>query len=66
MSVLGQKPTSESVFVMSALPPRADIAFRRNHVRFVPIPDLRSSERLRKVDAKIAKDHLGRVSTWEH
>jgi len=33
---LGQKQTSEDGWAMSALPPKADIAERDRHVRFVP------------------------------
>ena len=36
MSVLGQKQTSRDVWVMSALPSKADIAARQLDVRFVP------------------------------
>ena len=36
MSALGQKRTLPSVGAMSALPPKADIARCRDHVRFVP------------------------------
>jgi hypothetical protein len=36
MSALGQKQTSEGVYAMSALPPKADIHRRERHVRFVP------------------------------
>jgi len=36
MSALGQKQTSAHVRGMSALPPKADIAERDHHVRFVP------------------------------
>jgi hypothetical protein len=36
MSALGQKRTSSYVRVMSALPPKGDIAERDGHVRFVP------------------------------
>jgi len=36
MSALGQKQTLKKVRLMSALPPKADIAERRCHVRFVP------------------------------
>jgi hypothetical protein len=32
MSALGQKRTSESIFMMSALPPKADIVQRDRHV----------------------------------
>jgi hypothetical protein len=39
MSALGQKQTSENVWTMSALPPKADIAGRRLDVRFVPKAD---------------------------
>jgi hypothetical protein len=34
MSALGQKQTSAHVRVMSALPPKADIRYRDQHVRF--------------------------------
>jgi hypothetical protein len=40
MSALGQKQTSDSRLLMSALPPKADIAERGRHVRFVPIADM--------------------------
>jgi hypothetical protein len=36
MSALGQKRTFHSGQPMSALPPKADIAERDRHVRFVP------------------------------
>jgi hypothetical protein len=36
MSALGRKRTSHWVGVMSALSPKADIAQRDSHVRFVP------------------------------
>jgi hypothetical protein len=39
MSALGQKQTSRLVRVMSALPPKADIAECRRYVRFVPKAD---------------------------
>jgi hypothetical protein len=37
MSALGQKRTSEHDWIMSALPPKADIDRARRDVRFVPI-----------------------------
>jgi hypothetical protein len=40
MSALGQKQTSNWRLLMSALPPKADIAERDEHVRFVPIGDI--------------------------
>ena len=40
MSALGQKRTSGHVRVMSALPPKADIAERNWDVRFVPKADM--------------------------
>jgi hypothetical protein len=40
MSALGQKQTSNSQPVMSALPPKADIDERDCHVRFVPKADI--------------------------
>jgi hypothetical protein len=40
MSALGQKQTSRRVRLMSALPPKADIADRDRYVRFVPEADL--------------------------
>jgi hypothetical protein len=42
MSALGQKQTLEHLRAMSALPPKADIAERDRHVRFVPIADIAS------------------------
>jgi hypothetical protein len=36
MSALGQKRTFSEVCVMSAIPPKADIAERDRHVRIVP------------------------------
>jgi hypothetical protein len=39
MSALGQKRTSVHARVISALPPKADIAKRDCHVRFVPEAD---------------------------
>jgi hypothetical protein len=36
MSALGQKQTFGPFIAMSALPPKADIAQRDRHVRFVP------------------------------
>ena len=47
MSALGQKQTSEHVRAMSALPPKADIAGRGRHVRFVPCVD--GSELARRI-----------------
>jgi hypothetical protein len=38
MSALGQKQTSDCRPLMSALPPKADIAERDWDVRFVPFP----------------------------
>ena len=40
MSALGHKQTSRDARVMSALPPKADIRQRIEHVRFVPITDV--------------------------
>jgi hypothetical protein len=42
MSALGQKQTSRTEILMSALPPKADIAGRRLDVRFVPEADINS------------------------
>jgi hypothetical protein len=41
MSALGQKRTFREVWPMSALPPKADIAERAWHVRFVPISEMK-------------------------
>ncbi|MGB9045411.1 MAG: hypothetical protein WCC81_23490 [Pseudolabrys sp.] len=49
MSALGQKQTWRHPFVMSALPPKADIPCREQHVRFVP-----------KADIAVLFDHLVR------
>jgi hypothetical protein len=43
MSALGQKQTSDWRPLMSALPPKADIAGRDLDVRFVPLADIRDS-----------------------
>jgi hypothetical protein len=40
MSALGQKQTSDWQPLMSALPPKADIAGRQLNVRFVPKGDI--------------------------
>src|SRR6516225_622533 len=40
MSALGQKQTSEHVWAMSALPPKADIGTQPPDVRFVPKADI--------------------------
>ena len=40
MSALGQKRTLPRLRVMSAIPPKADIAGRQLDVRFVPITDI--------------------------
>jgi len=40
MSALGQKRTLERLHMMSALPPKADIAEHRRDVRFVPKGDI--------------------------
>jgi hypothetical protein len=40
MSALGQKQTSQHILLMSALPPKADIAEGDWHVRFVPKADI--------------------------
>src|SRR6516225_7053625 len=42
MSALGQKQTSGHVRVMSALPPKADIAEGNRDVRFVPKADMQA------------------------
>ena len=40
MSALGQKRAFRSAIIMSALPPKADIAEFEEHVRFVPKADI--------------------------
>ena len=40
MSALGHKRTFRDAYPMSALPPKADIAERNWHVRFVPLSDI--------------------------
>jgi hypothetical protein len=40
MSALGQKQTLQSVRLMSALPPKADIGTQSRNVRFVPKADI--------------------------
>ena len=53
MSALGQKQTYAVQYVMSALPPKADMCGATRDVRFVPIADIAPSF-----------DHL--VGTGEH
>jgi hypothetical protein len=43
MSALGHKQTLKRFRLMSALPPKADIAQRGGNVRFVPIVDITKS-----------------------
>jgi hypothetical protein len=43
MSALGQKQTLKGLRLMSALPPKADIAESDCHVRFVPKADSRTA-----------------------
>jgi hypothetical protein len=50
MSALGQKRTSDWRPLMSALPPKADIAGRRLDVRFVPKADSCTAANSRLVD----------------
>jgi hypothetical protein len=38
---MGQKQTLDCRLLMSAIPPKADIAERDRHVRFVPKADIR-------------------------
>jgi hypothetical protein len=45
MSALGKKQTSDCRPLMSALPPKADIAERDYHVRFVPQADIPAASR---------------------
>jgi hypothetical protein len=45
MPALGHKRTFRSVIVMSALPPKADIPRREQHVRFVPIADIHTKRK---------------------
>jgi hypothetical protein len=42
MSALGHKRTFAVQYVMSALPPKADIPCSYRHVCFVPIADIRA------------------------
>jgi hypothetical protein len=47
MSALGQKRTLAYVGYLSALPPKANIAERHHHVRFVPKADSCTAAKLR-------------------
>ena len=40
LNAFGQKRTSHSILVMSALPPKADIGIEPCNVRFVPKADI--------------------------
>jgi hypothetical protein len=53
ISALGQKQTCRFQFAMSALPPKADIAERNRHVRFVP-----------EAEIGIAKKHYSIMLDW--
>jgi hypothetical protein len=59
MSALGQKQTSENVWTMSALPPKADIVQHSGDVRFVPKGDI---TRLQAEFPAALLDYLGNVS----
>jgi len=48
MSALGQKRTLRHLGSMFALPPKADIAKRDHHVRFVPKADIGFTEVVRE------------------
>jgi hypothetical protein len=64
MSALGQKETLAHVHTMSAIPPKADIRYRDQHVRFVPKADiLRCSEERRYsiTSAAVASRAYGHV-----
>jgi hypothetical protein len=69
-SALGQKQTSDRRLLMSALPPKADIAQRDRHVRFVPEADMSPAARacaeavIRSVELIVqpdAKDAVGEM-----
>ena len=53
MSALGQKQTSEHDWIMSALPPKADIGRQPRNVCFVPKADI-----LRRGNLRRLFDHL--------
>jgi hypothetical protein len=46
MSALGQKQTSDWWLLMSALPPKADMAGRQFHVCFVPDSDMALAQKM--------------------
>jgi hypothetical protein len=56
MSALGQKQTSDCRLLMSALPPKADIAERNWDVRFVPKADV----------SRCSKNPLSKASLFDH
>jgi hypothetical protein len=59
MSALGQKRTSERDQVMSALPPKADIAECDRHVRFVPKADISARPELFNLPYSAPDPRLG-------
>jgi hypothetical protein len=61
MSALGQKQTLRLVRLMSALPPKADIAERDRGVRFVPKADIRST-----FPSLVPSMTLDKVFIWPH
>ena len=52
MSALGQRQTSEHDWIMSALPPKADIADCYRHVRFVPKADIAGADEEKKISLR--------------
>ena len=51
MSALGQKQTSEHDWIMSALPPKADITEHGSNVRFVPKAVSRSVSKFNELES---------------
>jgi hypothetical protein len=60
MTAMGHKRTSRYVRVMSALPPKADIAGRKLNVRFVPQADIALRVAGRKNDKRRQSGRPGR------
>ena len=59
MSALGQNQTSAHVRVMSALPPKADIAERHRDVRFVPKADSCSAAKRTVIRSPGRRERVG-------
>jgi hypothetical protein len=64
MSALGQKRTLRGVRSMSALPPKADIAERDRHVRFVPKADIGTAKKHHSIRLDWSSNSTQNFQRW--